>query len=157
LLIWPSPLNWLLGFGLLLGLMCVFKGSSVGLGPVEALRLDLADMPSRIARTIRTKLIFWLCVSLLLGLAWGLTEGWSSLLVGALMLGLMFVLIGELLRSLIVEAVETRISPNQGTRYSMRTALGALLIVGRTISVALVLRPASTTGVSSGWAAVRAV
>jgi hypothetical protein len=142
--------GWLsvgLSVGLIGGLVGGLVGAFMELRPVEALRIGLGDMSSRLSRAARVGLIGGASVGLSLGLyvglvAWltrGLVIKMGSVsvrvtlvdgLIGGLELGLIAGPIFALITLLTSEAMESRISPNKGTRHSLKMALTALLVGG---------------------------
>jgi eukaryotic-like serine/threonine-protein kinase len=136
-------------YGLIAGLSSGLIVALMRLWPVHTMRFSPADMPSRIPKAIRYGLQVGLLVGLFVGpifciigerfnwlihyliisqvfklVAGGLPVG---LIVG-LMAGLTIGLISGLTKVLYAEAVEIRISPNQGTHRSLSMALSAWLI-----------------------------
>jgi len=113
--------------GIILGLI----GNFIELRPVETIRVGLAGISSRIPRAARIGLVFGLCFGLVSvgvsnGVWWTghLFWGFSDLVLGSiagLVVGLMILL--------STEEVETRTSPNQGPRYSVKIALVVVLIL----------------------------
>lgn len=132
-------LHFVLPGGLIAGLLVGLSAALVELRPVETMRFTLADMRSRIPKAMRYGLLGGLSGGLLGGLSDGLSSGLSSGLIFGLIVGLFVALLGGLINLLYAESVETRISPNQGTRRSLLMALSAFLIFGLTVGLIILL------------------
>jgi phospholipase C/MFS family permease/energy-coupling factor transporter ATP-binding protein EcfA2 len=123
----------LLIFISLSGLVGGLIGTLTGLRPVEIFQFHLSNVRRRARKAIRFGLLGGLLFGILFGMITGLII-WSLgipfgafLLRGALVCGLIsgvfFGLLNGLVALVTAEAVETRRTPNQGTRDSIKNAL----------------------------------
>jgi hypothetical protein len=132
--------------GLHIGLCVGLIGSFMNLRPIETIRISLVNISTRLRRAIKDGMIVAFSGALVFGLLGGL-NGWlrSGLLRVSLgrygayvdlswkdgvLLGLQVGLAFGLVALLSSEAVDTRRSPNQGTRRSARMGLLAGLTFG---------------------------
>jgi hypothetical protein len=136
-------IKWGLINGAPLGIIIGLIGSVTELRPVERLRIGLAGLTARVGKAARVGagvgfsfgLIFSLIIFVvfpffaqrLRGSGMNLSISLSDALIGALENGLTFGLIIGLIKLVSIEAVETRRSPNQGTRDSMKAGLAGLI------------------------------
>lgn len=119
---------------MIIGLIVGLIGAFMELRPVETIHIGLSGLAFRLHRAVHVGLIFGLVFWLvnfeiensLFGWKWPLR---LTLDFSATVVPLIAGLVVGLITLLFSEAVETRRSPNQGTRYSVKTALVAVLIL----------------------------